>query len=438
VVVLGYDYWDTYLGGRRDALGEVVRLDGVPHTIIGVAPPDFVFPLKATRMWVPMAMTPDGSLPGESGGLLVIGRFKEGVGIDQAQTELDTVSERVAETYPQTAEGRGARAVPLREALVFFYDIIELLSLALLVAVGFVLLIVCTNIGNLLLAHASTRNREVAIRGALGAGRMRLVRQFLTESTLLAFVGGALGILLALWLTRMLGPSIPADLYRAGEIGVDGRVLSYTIVLSVLAVLFFGFAPAIDATRTNLCETLKEGERGSGGSRRTKRLRNFLVVVQFSFATVLLAGAIWSIRAFAELQEVHPGFEADRVLTIELDIPAARYPADAEENLFYNQALERVRSLPGISSAAAVYPLPMNFELFEQIYQIEGEESADARDNPRAAKFWITQDYFQTMGIPLLEGRDFRATDSVDSERVIIVNLSFTGRTGRRSGVESD
>jgi len=422
VVILGHDYWQIYFGGRRDALGEVVRLDGTPYTIIGVAPPDFVFPLKATRMWIPYALTPDGSLPGQSGGLLIVGRLAERVGMSKAQAELDTVAERLAETYPETAEGRGARVVPLREALVFFYNVIQVLSLALLVAVGFVLLIVCTNIGNLLLAHASTRHREVAIRGALGAGRVRLIRQFLTESSLLAFAGGALGILLALWLTRALGPSIPADLYRAGEIGVDGRVLGYTMVLSVLAVLFFAFAPAIDATRENLTETLKEGERGSGGGRRTKRLRNLLIVVQFSFATILLAGAIWSIRAFAELQDVHPGFDAERVLTIEMDIPSGRYPTDSEENLFYGQVLERARSLPGVTAAAAVYPLPMNFELFEQIYQIDGSEPADPRDNPRASKFWVTPDYFRTMGIPLLEGRDFRATDNDNSTKVIIVN----------------
>jgi putative ABC transport system permease protein len=422
VVILGYDYWQTYFGGRRDALGEVVRLDGDPYTIIGVAPPDFVFPLQATRMWIPFPMTPDGSLPGQSGGLLIVGRLAEGVGLREAQAELDTIAERLAAAHPETAEGRGARVVPLREALVFFYDIIQLLSFALLVAVGFVLLIVCTNIGNLLLAHASTRHREVGIRGALGAGRTRLIRQFLTESSVLAFIGGVLGILLALWLTRALGPSIPADLYRAGEIGVDGSVMAYTVVLSVLAVLFFGFAPALDATRENLTETLKEGERGSGGSGRTKRLRNLLILVQFSFATVLLAGAIWSIRAFAELQDVHPGFDAERILTIELDIPSGRYPTDSEENLFYNQALERARSLPGVTAAAAVYPLPMNFELFEQIYQLPGSEPADPGENPRAAKFWITPDYFRTMGILLLEGRDFRSTDNESAAPVIIVN----------------
>jgi putative ABC transport system permease protein len=435
VVILSHSYWRRYFSGDRNILGQHVVLDGDRYEVIGVMPATFIFPLKATQMWAPLVLSPQQERRDTSGPLLVVGRLRPETKLEQAQAQMSAIAQRLEKEYPEANKGRGARLVPLREALLFFYDEIRLMFFTLSLAVGFVLLIICANVGNLLLARATGRAREVAVRAALGASRLRLVRQFLTESLLLAFLGGAGGVVLALWATSLLNPHLPEDLYRVGRLTLDTRVLWFTLGVSLLSTLFFGLAPALQLTRPNLAEALKEGDRGGHGGRHSRRLRSLLVVVEISLATVLLAGSGLMIQTFLRLQTVDPGFNPENVLTLELILPRSAYPTDAEQNLFYDEVLRRVKSLPGVKSAGAVYPLPLNFESLGVSFAVEGYDRATSDQKLSASKFWVTPGYFEAMQIPFLRGRAFGDQDNADGPDVAIVNRRLAGRFW--SGAES-
>jgi putative ABC transport system permease protein len=271
------------------------------------------------------------------------------------------------------------------------------------------------------------RNREIAIRTALGGGRKRLVRQLLTESALLALLGGALGSIAAYGLMKWTGPNIPQDIYRVGEISVDGTALVFTLAVSFVAALLFGLAPALQTTKTNLTDTLKEGGRG-GGSAKNRRLRNVLVVVEVALAMLLLAVSTLMVQSFLKLQQVDSGFNPDGVLTLEIDIPQSKYPGDTEANIFYQDVLRRARGLPATASAAEVYPLPLNFESMSKSFLIEGRAPAKPGDKLFAKNFWVTTDYFRTMEIPLFEGRDFSEQDNDQAPGVVVVNQTMADR----------
>ncbi len=425
--MLSHGFWQRHFAANPEILEQTVTLDGDRYNVIGVMPPEFVFPLSATEMWTPLPLDRWESRREMNGPLLVVGRLAPGVTVEKSQAELDTIMQRLEQEYPQENRGKGANIVPLRKALVFFYDMLQLTFGVLFLAVSFVLLIVCANVGNLLLARAMGRNREIAIRTALGGGRKRLIRQLLTESAVLAILGGALGSIAVYWLMKLTGPTIPQDIYRVGELSVDGAALVFTLAVSFVAALLFGLAPALQTTKTNLTDTLKEGGRGSG-SAKNRRLRSVLVVVEVALAMLLLAVSTLMVQSFLRLQHVDAGFNPNEVLTLEIDIPRGKYPGDTEANLFYQDVLSRARALPAAESVAEVYPLPLNFESMSKSFLIEGRPPAEPGDKLFANNFWVTTNYFRTMEIPLLKGRDFLEQDNDQSPGVVVINQTMADR----------
>ena len=428
VVILSHGLWQRRYAADRDVLSKTVTLNGETYDIIGVMPPEFVFPLSATKMWSPLPLDRYETRREMNGPLMVVARLEPGTTMVEAQAELDTIMQRLEQEYPKENNERGANVIPLRKSLLFFYDMLQLTFGMIFLAVGFVLLIVCANVGNLLLARATGRNREIAVRTALGGGRGRLIRQLLTESAVMAFIGGVLGAIAAYWLVQLTGPNIPEDLYRVGAIAVDGRALIFTIAMSLVASLLFGLAPALQTTKPNLNETLKEGDRGGSGGLKHRRLRNALVVFEVAMAMILLACSTLMVQSFLRLQSVEAGFNADNVLTMETILSPTKYTSDQETNTFYEQVLERVRALPSVRQAAEVYPLPLNFESMSQSFTIEGREPTQPGEKLGANNFWVTKDYFQTMEIPVVRGRDFSQQDNDQAAPVVVINQQTAER----------
>jgi putative ABC transport system permease protein len=428
VVILSHGFWERHFASSPGALNETVVLDGEVYAVVGVMPPEFEFPLKKTQMWSPLPLEPYETRRESNGPLLVVGRLKAGVTMEEAQAELDTIMQRLEQEYAKENRAKGANIVPLRQALVFFYDLLQLTFAVLFMGVSFILLIVCANVGNLLLARATGRSREIAIRTAMGGGRGRLIRQLLTESTVLAFIGGVLGSIAAYWLVRLAGSNIPEDLYRVGVFSVDARSLVFTLAVSLGAALVFGLAPALQTTQPNLTETLKEGDRASSAGAKSRRLRSALVVAEVALAMVLLALSTLMVQSFVRLQHVDVGFNPENVLTLEIDIPPAKYTGDTETNQFFERALERVRALPGVQSAAEIYPLPLNFESMGIRFTIEGRPPLEPGEKLFANNFWSTTDTFRTMEIPLLRGRAFTGEDNEQAPRVVIINQTMAER----------
>ena len=427
VAILSDRFWQRHRNGDPDILSKTIALNGEDHTIIGVMAPGFVFPLKDTQIWTPLVLESDGTDRGQHGPLMVVGRLAPSVSRAQAQAEMQTVVQRLTDAYPKDNEGWGVHIVPLRKAMVFFYDMMRLLFLTLSLAVGFVLLIVCANVGNLMLARASARTREVGIRAALGAGRMRLISQFLTESAMLSVTGGALGVLLAYWAVDVLGPNIPDDLYRVGNITVDGTVLLFALGLSLLTALVFGLSPAIQLSRIKVSDALTEGG-GRDQGRRGRSLRGALVVSEISLATILVAASALMVQSFLKMANIDTGFDADRVLTMSLMAPKSDYPDRQSINAYFDEVLASVESLPSVEVAAATVPLPLNFESYSESFTIDGRADASPNDKQSAAAFWITSNYFEAMSIPLLRGRSFEQHDTPDAQPVIIINEVFRRR----------
>jgi putative ABC transport system permease protein len=427
VVVLAYPFWQRHFAGSADVLGEKLTLDGKPYTVVGVMPRSFVFPFNSMNLWQPLDINPWAERRAMNGPLLVVGRLKPGQTREHAQTEFRTIMQRLEQEYPAANARKSAKVVSLRSQMLFTYDIFLIVFPALFLAVGFTLLIVCANIGNLLLARAAARTREIATRLALGATRARLVRQLLTESALLALLGGAAGAVAAYWVTRFMDQVMPGELYHVGAIEVDGMALLFASGVALGTALLFGLAPALQATRLNLTEALKEGTRGAG-SVRSKRLQNALVVVQIALAMLLVAGATLMMQTFFALQAVDTGFNPDNLLTLEITMPRSKAASDTEENLYFEEVLRRIRSLPGVEKAAAVYPLPLNHEIMGDVFQIEGRAPASPEEKLFANTFWITTDYFRTMQIPLLRGHAFADSDTAQSLPVVILNRHMAER----------
>ena len=419
VVILSHQLWQRRFGSDQDLIGKTVQLNGESHTVVGVLPRGFTF-TNATELWVPLARNLAQS--NRSNHILsVFGRLKPGVDLDQATANLQTIAGRLEQQYPASNEGWGVRTLT-------FYDWItpepiRRSVLVLLAAVGFVLLIACANVANLLLVSGSSRHREIAIRSALGASRARVVRQFLTESVLLSLLGGTAGVLLALWGVDLLATNTSLNIPRLDEARLDARVLGFTLGISLLTGLLFGLAPAWQASKIDVNETLKEGAKGTSGTRHW--LRKVLVIVEVSLALVLLTSAGLMIRSFAHLQNVRLGFEPDSVLTMQLNLPASKYGDGGGRVNFFDQLLQRFRAVPGVRDAAAISQVPFSGGNWAMEVTIEGQTldanqsvlSADARA--------VTPDYFRTMGVPLLQGRDFTDADRGDSPFVLIVSETF-------------
>lgn len=427
VVVLSQELFQKRFGSDPNVVGQSLVLDGETYTIVGVMPRAFQFPIQndPVELWTTVAVDREGKDPiSDMRGahyMNVIGRLKPGISKQQAQAEMTTIGARLEQQYPDKNLHRNIGIEPTLESLVG--DIRPAL-LILLGAVGCVLLIACANVANLLLARAMSRHKEMAIRSALGASRARVIRQLLTESVLLSLTGGALGLVLAVWWSDLLVAMGKDDIPRALQVGLDWRVLGFTLTVSLLTGIVFGLVPALHSAKTQLTETLKEGSRGgSGKGARRNRVRGVLVVAELAIAVVLLVGAGLLIQSLWRLRQVSPGFNPQNVLTFVVGVPEVKYPA-AKQSQFYRDLVARVETLPGVSSASAVIPLPLNGDRFGISFEVEGRPVAKG-DQPSADFFAIEPGYFKTMGIPIVKGRAFTDRDDKKGPAVIIVNEAF-------------
>jgi len=421
VVVIGDGLWRRRFGAAEGALGQTLTLNGEPFTVVGVMPRGFEFPSRSTELWAPGL---DLARPRSDHFMYSVGRLKRGTPLAQAQGEMTLVARRLSETYPDTNGNAGVALVPLHEEVTAKARPALLILLA---AVVLMLLIACVNVANLLLARASSRRREMAVRAALGAGRLRIARQLLTESVLLSVVGGAAGLLLAAWGADLLATAATGVIPRAKEIGLDASVFAYALGATLLTGLLFGLAPAVYSWAPDLTRALKEGGRGAAGGPGRSRLQGALVVAEVALALVLLAGAGLLVMSYARLRGEDPGFDADGVLTTQVSLPEAKYPTRQQRLAFFEEALGRVRQLPGVEAAGAVSDLPFSHSRTSRSFDIDGRPAAEGES--RNADYRVaTPDYFRAMGVALLRGRDFDARDSADAQPAVVINEAMARR----------
>ncbi|MEK6322886.1 MAG: ABC transporter permease [Acidobacteriota bacterium] len=416
VVILSHGLWQRRFGSDPNVIGQTVLLNNRSRTVIGVMPPGFQFP-EVAEAWGPLALDTK-SWTRNDHGLEAIARLKPGVTLEQAQAEMTTVAANIEEQNPVTNEGMSVGLTSLRAGLVGDY---RNALLILLGVVGFVLLIACVNVANLLLARSTARQKEIAIRAALGANRRRIFRQLLTESLLLGLISGAIGLVLALWGMDLLLAAIPIDIPFWMKFDLDARVLFFTAGCSLLTGFVFGTVPAIQASNPDLNETLKEGGRGSAGGPR-HRLRSLLVVAEIALSLVLLVGAGLMMRSFISLQNVDAGLNPEGVLTMNVGLPGAKYREPEKRLAFFRQLMERVRALPGVQSAGAVSGLPLSGNNWGRSLTVEGRPVLSVGEAPMINHSVITPNYFGSMGIPILSGRDFSETDTRDAPKVTIID----------------
>jgi putative ABC transport system permease protein len=426
VVILTHGLWQRSFGGDPNVVGRTANVNGVARTIIGVMPPEVNFPV-GVELLAPMAMTPETMGNRTYHTNQVIGRLKEGVSVGQAQSDLDAIAGRLEQQYPNTNIGRGVGVFPILEDAVREYKTAMLMMMA---TVAFVLLIACANVANLTLARATGRMKEVALRLALGASRGRIIRQLLTESVILALMGGTIGVLLAGWGVEAFKATLPEEaawgMPGYNHLGVNSRVLVFTLIVSVVTGILFGLAPAIQASKPDLNETLKDGVGRSGVGRH--RLRAALVVAEISMSLVLLTGAGLLMKNFLTILKINPGVNTDNVLTMGITLPPAKYENDAQRRVFYEELMRRARSLPGVESAALINNLPMGQSDSSSIFLVEGVPDPPPGQQFDGGSRVCTPDYFKTMGAPVVQGREFTEADTADSSRVIIVNETLAKR----------
>ncbi len=417
VVVLSHGLWQSRFAGDPAIIGKQATISGRTFTVVGVMPPDFYFLNTQVQAWTPLALDPAIDYRQSGRFLRTVARLKPGVPLQQAQAELNGIAKQLEEAYPSFNKGWGVNVVPVHEQIVG--DIRPIL-IVLLGAVAFVLLIACANVANLVLARAAARHKELALRAALGASRTRLVRQMLTESVLLSLMGGVVGVALAYGGIQLLIAFGPDNIPRLREITIDPRVLGFTFFVSLVTGVLFGLLPALQASRADLNDALKEGARGSstGGGRA---FRNIFVVAEVSLALVLLVGAGLMIRSFLQLHKVQAGFSAENVLTMRVQLPMAKYPEAQQRAQFFEQARERVATLPGVKAVGAINFLPLTGLASSTSFNVEGRPEADAGEAPGTEVRVVTPNYFTAMGIPLLKGRVLDEHDGADS-RVLVIN----------------
>jgi putative ABC transport system permease protein len=426
VAVLSHGLWQRRFGGDPGVLGQAVTVDGNSFTIVGVTPPDFHLLDTPSELWLPYTLDNKEENENQRGfrTLRVIAHLKPGVSLDQAQSEMRSIEDGLARKYPDLDTGWSTKVVPLRDQLV---GDVRATLWTLLAAVVFVLLIACANVANLLLARAGSREKEIALRAALGAKPGRLVRQLLTESVLLGLAGGVLGLLLAAWSVSILGRFCPANLPRMNEIGIDWRVLAFTLAVSILTGIVFGLAPAAGSVRSDLNSILKTSGRGTTASRARAQLRNALVVAEIASCVVLLTGAGLLIRSFVRLQSVNPGFRPDHVLTMQLTLPEARY-SGWKVAAFYRQLLERLQALPGVQVAGIARNLPLSGVDASLNFTVENRPVEASAEQPRAKFRAASADYFAAMGIPLMKGRYLDRSDGEKTAGVALINNTLARR----------
>jgi predicted permease len=424
-VILSYGSWQRRFGGSTAIIGQSVALDGEKYTIVGVMPPSFKFaPFWATKaeMWAPLSLTDRATSRGGNS-LRVFARLKPGVTLEQARAEMATITGRLEKEYP--GSNRDYIVRPLKEKVV---GDIQPALLILLGAVSLVLLIACANVAHMQLARSAARQREVAVRAALGAGRGRIIRQFLTESLLLTLLGAVAGVLLAFWGIHVLVALSPASIPRVDTVSLDRNVLLFVLAVSVFTGLGFGLAPALRASAVHLNDSLKEGGRGSGEGLRHNRLRSLLVASEFAMSLILLVGAGLMIRSFAALEAVDPGFSPEHVLSMIVSVTGAESAEPAHRVAFFRELLDRVRTLPGVESASAINHLPLAGDLWDRTLVIEGRPIPRPGEAEDAVYRMVLPGYFHTMKIPIVRGRDFAQSDGLQSPAVVVINEAMARR----------
>lgn len=428
--VLSYGFWQRHFNNAEDAIGRVLMLDGRSYTVIGVMPQGFQYPIQTDpiEMYVTHAedaASPDGTTPytEQRGGhgLLGIARLKPDVTIAQANAELRTIAAALEKKYPETNTKWGAASQPLRDELV---GDVRTALYVLFGAVTCLLLIGNANVANLMLARASVRGKEIALRSALGASRLRIIRQLLTESLLLAVLGGGLGLIIAKWGTDALVAVVPGNIPRISATALDGAVLAFTVVLSLATGIIFGLVPAWQASHVDLNTALKSGARGAGGGEGKRRVRNALVMTEVALALILLICASLLIQTFARLGRVDTGMRTDHLFTAQIGLPQSAYPKPENIIAFFDQLMPRLRAIPGVESVTTTWPLPLSGSNNTSSFDIE-EHPAPEGQQPDSPHRIVGLDYFKTMGIPVKQGRGFEATDQFKSLPVVIVNEEF-------------
>ena len=422
VAVLSHALWRSTFGSDPNVVGRTIQLGGFPYTIIGVMSKDLSFPDRPA-LWRPLPIDPKEVKPNPHY-LYMVGRLRPGVALDQAQADLSTIETRLAQQYPDQIPGHNVKLQLLRNVIIG--DIGSTLMI-LLGAVGLVLLIACANVANLMLSKVGVRQREVAVRSALGASRTRIIRQLLVESTLLALTGGLVGLGVAFAGVRWLVSLGPDSIPRLREISIDPRIMIFAMLVSLITGLLFGIAPALQISRADLTDALKEGGRTTGGIQRA-RLRRILIVTEVALSLVLITGAGLLIRSFAKINQVEPGFNISRVMTIGTALFPNKYPEEEKVAGFYSEAIEKVSKTPGVISAAAIAGLPLSGQNTSDSFTIEGRPAIRKEDEPWAEYGVVTPKYFETMGIPLLAGRDISSSDTKKSPNVVVINELLASR----------
>ncbi|HKY03560.1 MAG TPA: ABC transporter permease, partial [Blastocatellia bacterium] len=432
VVILSYGLWQRRFGSDPGLVGKTITLDGESHSVVGILPARFEFPQRddlllsygfasQVEVWKPIT-SEIGELKRRGNRVLIaLGRLRSGVTLKQAQAEIDSVYAAIIERHPNVSH-KSLGLVPLQEMVV---GNIRPSLLVLFGAVGFVLLIACANVANLMLARAVARQKELAIRVALGAGPLRVIRQLLTESILLSLAGGLVGSLLALWGIDLMLALSPAGIPRVAEIGLDIEVFGFTLIVSLLTGIIFGLMPALQASRPNLNETLKEGGRSASIARH--RTRNLFVIAEVALTFLLLIGAGLMVRSFSNLQKVDPGFDAKNTLTMQVDLPLSKYPEPRQWGEFFDSLVGKIEALPGVKAVGLTWQVPLGGSDAATSFMIEGR-STDSEQSPSAGIRRVNSGYFRAMGTPILQGREFTEADRQSPVRPIIINETMSRR----------
>jgi len=416
VAVLTHGFWQRRFGGETNVVGREIQLNDQSYTVIGVLPPRFL-PWDKAEFVIPKAIAPDEANQRSAHWLQVIGRLKPGVTVAQAQSEMNALAARLKPLYPAFKKDWGVTIVPMHEQIT---GNVKPTLLVLAGAVGFVLLIACANVANLLLAKASARQKEMAIRAALGASRWRVIRQLLVESVLLSLLGALLGLLLTFWSVGTLTSITAVSLPRAQDVGLDLRVLGFALLVSLVAGVAFGLVPALQPSRPDLNDMLKEGARTSGTGPRN-RVRSGLIVSEVALSLVLLIGAGLLLNSFVRLSNVPPGINPQNVLTMQVTLPDKKYPDAERRAAFFERTLERIENLPGVEAAGAVWTMPLAGYSPDTSFTVFGRPGQPATSYQTDFDF-CSPDYFRAIGIPLLKGRFFEQRDRADAPRVVIIN----------------
>lgn len=437
VLILSHSLWQRSFGANPDIVGQSVALNGNSYNVVGIMPSTFKFPpafsatvassqyaMPNADLWVPM--TPDANATARDiRTLFMVGRLKPGITSSAAQADLNLVAGRLQKDYSAADADMEVDVIPLRQQIT---GDIRLALIVLFGAVGCVLLIACANVANLLLAKASGRQKEVAIRTALGATRLRIIRQLLTEGMMLGLAGGLLGSLLAILVLRQLVIFSPANVSIPNNVGIDWKVLAFTLVLSLITSFVFGLAPALQASKLDLTETLKEGGRGNSGGSKQNRLRSWLVVTEVALALVLLIAAGLMIKSFMRLQSVNPGFNPENLITLELQLPENKYVDQERQALFQQQLVQRIAQVPGVQAVGTVDNLPFSGNEVNAGLSIEGQPPLSAAERPRAFLRNVSPNYFEAMEITLRKGRTFSEADNANAPGAAIVNETAARR----------